>query len=93
MSKLILERASVLEVWTCVPGAEGITIHQRLKNEPGGPAGHKVWVWDSIPSGTVIAADFTDGIVVQSTASLTQTAVNAFKAAPTHTPTEVLTYA
>lgn len=97
MSKLVLERTSggstVLEVLTCVPGAEGIVAHQRLKNEPGGAPGNKVWCWDSIPTGTVIAADFTNGIVVQATASQTQALITAFKASPTHTPEEVLIYA
>lgn len=105
MSKLVLERTNssgvkVIEVLTCVPGAEGIVVFQRLKNEPSdtpgdpaGPAGHKVWCWDSIPSGQVIAVDFTNGIVVQSTAALTQTAINAFKANPTTAPEDVLTYA
>lgn len=97
MSKLVLERSSngatVLEVLTCVPGAEGIVAHQRLKNEPGGAPGNKVWCWDSIPTGTVVAADFSNGIVVQPTAVQTQTLITAFKAAPTHMPEEVLTYA
>lgn len=97
MSRLVLQRTSggstVLEILTCVPGAEGIVAHQRLKNEPGGAAGNRVWCWDTIPAGTVIAADFTNGIVVQATAAQTQTLITAFKGAPTYLPEEVLTYA
>lgn len=97
MSVLILERtasgSTVLERLTCVPGAEGIVAHQRLKNEPGGPLGKPIWVWNSIPSGTVVAADFTGAILCASTASQTQTLINAFKANPTTDPEDVLTYA
>lgn len=97
MSKLVLERtvngSTTIEVLTCVPGAEGIVAHQRLKNENGGAAGKPVWCWDTTPPGQVIAVDFTGAIIVQATASQTQTAINTFKANPTTAPEEVLTYA
>lgn len=97
MSVLILERtasgSTVLERLTCVPGAEGVAAHQRLKNEPGGPQGKPIWVWNSIPAGTVVGADFTGAIICAATASQTQVLVNAFKANPTTAPEDVLTYA
>lgn len=97
MSKLILERTSggstVIESLTCVAGTEGIVAHQRLKNEPGGPAGKPVWCWDTIPSGQIIAVDFTGAILCGSTTSQTQALINTFKASPTTAPEDVLTYA
>lgn len=97
MSVLILERtasgSTVLERLTCVPGAEGVAAHQRLKNEPGGAQGKPIWVWNSIPSGTVVAADFTGAILCGATSSQTQVAINAFKANPTVAPEDVLTWA
>jgi len=97
MSILILEHivngSTVLERLTCVPGAEGVAAHQRLKNEPGGPQGKPIWVWNNIPAGTIVAADFTGAILCGATASQTQIAINNFKANPTVAPEDVLTWA
>ncbi len=97
MSRLVLERTvggvTSIENLTCVPGAEGIVAHQRLKNEVGGPEGKPVWCWDSTPPGTIIAVDFTGAVLCGATASVTQSRINAFKAAPTVAPEDVLTYA
>ena len=99
MSRLVLERtangATNLEIITCVPGAESIVAFQRLKNEPPapgqtnpGPTGHKVWCWDTIPNATQVIGVLTyDGaITLQSTASLSQPLITAFKANPTASP-------
>lgn len=97
MSVLILERTTasgtVIERLTCVPGAEGIVAHNRLRNEAGGAAGKPVWCWDVFPPKNVLAADFTGAIIVQPTWQATQAAIDAFKAAPTAQPEDVLTFA
>ena len=97
MSKLVLERTvngeTSIEVLTCYPGAEGIVAHQRLKNEVGGAPGKPVWCWNTIPSGQVVAVDFTGAISCGASTAATQALINAFKASPTTEPEDVLTYA
>ncbi len=94
MTKLVLQRSGTgaIEVWTCVPGAEAIAAHQRMKNDPGGVTGKPIWVWETTPPGKVIGVDFTNAIVCQTTAAQTQVLVNAFKANPTVQPEDVLIY-
>lgn len=91
MSKLVLERTvngeAVLEILTCVPGTEGIVAHNRLKNEPGGPADKPVWCWNTIPNATQVIGMTSEGaILCASTTSVTQSRINAFKNNPTAQP-------
>jgi hypothetical protein len=91
MSKLALERtvngATVFELPTCYPGAEGIVAHQRLKNEIGGPAGKPIWCWNTIPNSSQVVGMLTTGaIICQATAAQTQVLIDAFKANPTAQP-------
>ncbi|WP_155414843.1 hypothetical protein [Neorhizobium galegae] len=91
MSKLVLERtangATVLEILTCYPGAEGIAAHQRLKNEAGGAAGKPIWVWNTIPNSSQVVGMTTAGAInCQATAAQTQILIDAFKANPTAQP-------
>lgn len=51
--------------------------------------GNPFWMWNSIPSGKVIACDFTDAPIVDADNSIT----NARIAAITALPEDVLTYA
>lgn len=81
--------------FTVVDGAEGIFLHNLFKNTtlyPGGPVGRKFWVWSTIPSGAILAVDFTDALTIGATAALTQATANAFKADPTTAPEDVITY-
>lgn len=91
MTKLVYERTvngeTVLEMPTCVAGAEAIVAHNRLKNEVGGPAGKPIWVWSTIPNVTQVVGMTTDGAIsCQATAAQTQILIDAFKANPTAQP-------
>ena len=85
--KLICERpingVDTLVVVTTAPGDQGLWVKVIV------PAGKPYWIWDSIPAGTVIAADFTDAPIVSSDVATN----NANIAAITADPADVLTYA
>lgn len=87
MGKLICEKVingeTVLLNATTAAGVAPVLV----KSTPG--VGQPFWYWPSIPSGTVVACDFTDAPIATS-----DTATNsALIAAITKTPEEVLVYA
>ena len=66
--------------------AAAANIGQFVKVVPG--IGKPFWYWDSIPAGTVIAADFTNAPVVTSSTTTNNDNIEAITAEPS----EVLTY-
>lgn len=91
MPKLICVKTiggvEALRVFTTVSGSQGAIIKQIV------PIGTPYWIFNSIPAGTVIAADFTDAPIAS-----TDIAVNNANAAPllatppSVDPATVLTY-
>ena len=84
----VINGVDALRVFTTVSGPQGGIVKQIVG------VGNPYWIWNSIPSGTVIAADFTDAPIASSDIS-----VNNANAAPLLTdppsvaPEDVLTYA
>lgn len=84
----VINGVDALRVFTTVSGAQGGIIKQIVG------VGNPYWIWSSIPSGTVIAADFTSAPIADA-----DVAVNNANAAPllatppSVDPLDVLTYA
>lgn len=86
MGKLICEKiingeTTLLNVTT----AAGV-VPTLLKTTPG--VGKPFWYWPTIPTGTVIAADFTNAPIVSADKTANQAAMDAITAEPA----DVLTY-
>ena len=90
--KLVCEKTiggvSAVRVFTTVSGQQGAVIKQIVG------VGNPYWIWNSIPSGTVIGADFTNAPIASA-----DIAANNAAAAPlladtaSVDPTEVLVFA
>lgn len=77
-----------LRVFTTVSGAQGAIIKQLAG------VGNPYWIWSSIPSGTVVAADFTDAPIADADVNVNNTnAAPLLASPPSVDPASVLTYA
>ncbi len=77
-----------LRVFTTVSGAQGAIIKQLAG------VGNPFWIWSTIPSGTVVAADFTDAPICSSDVAVNNaSAVPLLADPPSVNPADVLTYA
>lgn len=92
MPKLVCEKTlagvTAVRVFTTVSGAQGAIIKQIVG------VGNPFWIWNTIPSGTVIAADFTDAPVASAdVATNNALAAPLLADPPSVDPASVLTYA
>lgn len=90
--KLVCEKTingvTAVRVLTTVSGPQGAIIKQIVG--PGNP----YWIWNSIPSGTVIGADFTYAPVASADIAANNAAAAPLLADPPSTdPSEVLVFA
>jgi hypothetical protein len=84
----VIAGVDALRVFTTVSGAQGAIIKQIVG------VGNPYWIWSSIPSGTVIAADFTDAPICSSDVSVNNAnAAPLLADPPSVDPSTVLTYA
>jgi hypothetical protein len=84
----VIGGVDALRVFTTVAGAQGAIIKQIVG------VGNPYWIWSSIPSGVVIAADFTDAPIADSDVSVNNAnAAPLLASPPSVDPVDVLTYA
>lgn len=84
----VIAGVDALRVFTTVSGPQGAIIKQIVG------VGNPYWIWNSIPSGTVIAADFTDAPIASSDVSVNNAnAAPLLADPPSVDPEDVLTYA
>lgn len=77
-----------LRVFTTVSGPQGGIIKQIVG------VGNPYWIWNSIPSGTVIAADFTNAPIADADIAVNNAnAAPLLASPPSVDPASVLTYA
>lgn len=92
MPKLVCEKTiagvTAVRVFTTVSGPQGAIIKQIAG------VGNPFWIWNSIPSGTVIGADFTDApIASDDVATNNALAAPLLASPPSVNPQDVLYYA
>lgn len=83
----VINGVDALRVFTTVSGSQGSII----KTIVG--VGNPYWIWATIPSGTVIAADFTDAPIASTDISVNNAnAAPLLATPPSVDPATVLTY-
>lgn len=92
MPKLVCEKTlggvTAVRVFTTVSGAQGAIIKQIVG------VGNPYWIWNSIPAGTVIGADFTSAPIADPDVSVNNTnAAPLLASPPSVDPASVLVYA
>lgn len=92
MPKLICEKTiagvTAVRVFTTVSGPQGAIIKQIVG------VGNPYWIWNSIPAGTVIGADFTNAPIASSDISVNNdNAAPLLADPPSVDPGDVLVYA
>ncbi len=92
MPKLVCEKTlggvTAVRVFTTVSGSQGAIIKQIVG------VGNPYWIWNSIPSGTVIGADFTSAPIADTDVSVNNTNAAPLLAPPPSVhPASVLVYA
>jgi hypothetical protein len=73
----------VMRSYTTTTGGAAVLV----KTHPG--PGNPYWAWPTVPSGTIVGADFTDAPIATTVTADNQAAINAITA----TPEEKLVYA
>ena len=91
MPRLVCEKTiggvTAVRVFTTVSGPQGAIIRQIVG------AGNPYWIWNSIPSGKVIGADFTDAPIASSDVATNNTnAAPLLATPPSVDPVDVLIY-
>lgn len=91
MPKLVCEKTiggvTAVRVFTTVAGPQGSTIKTMVG------VGNPYWIWNSIPAGKVIGADFTDAPICSDSISMNNAAAAPLLAdPPAVNPADVLIY-
>lgn len=92
VAKLVCEKTingvTAVRVFTTISGPQGLAIKQIAG------VGNPYWIWNSIPSGTVIGADFTNAPIASADVAVNNTnAAPLLDTPPSVDPLDVLVYA